>query len=318
MPPKVSVNICCRNGEKFIKDAIESVQKQTFKDLEIVVLNDGSTDNTEAVIKKFDDPRIRYFYQENMGLGPARNKAIELSRAGYIALLDCDDVWEPEKLELQVKILDDNPDVGLVHSDGYLVTEDNRIMNRFFQIRRPGRGNVAEDTIKNYQIACSSVLMRKEVLDKSGYFGDEFRIVEEYDLFLRMALVTKFDYIDKTLVKIKVHPGNISKDLEKYHKEVVMSLNSLSKKIDDDHLKICIYGELSKYHAELALVYLFKRLPVQARSDIRRAIEYGGYRPWVLAMYLSSYLPGGLSYPASLALRKGRSFFRKLRLLAYS
>lgn len=313
MSPKVSVNICCYNGEKFIKDAIESVRKQTFDDFEIIFINDGSTDSTKEVIKKIDDPRIRYFYQEHTGLGAARNKAIEFSRADYIAFLDCDDIWEPEKLELQVKVLDDDPEIGLVHSDGYTVTEDNRIIGRFFQTRHPVRGYMIEDLIKDYRIACSAAVIRKGLLNKIGYFRNDFKVSEEYDLFLRMSLVARFDYIDKVLIRYRLHPDNISRNTERLFGEGVISLDDLLNKVDSYHLKRCIKRQLSVFHGELAEFYLLNRVPDKAKKEIQLAIGSHEYGPWILLLHLFSYLPGRIRYPAVWFMKKVRSFFRRIK-----
>ncbi len=105
MPPKVSINLCCYNGEKYLEETLQSIFLQKYKNWELVVVNDGSTDSTERIIRRHEAAGlpIVYHYQKNAGLGSARNKALQLSSGSYIALIDQDDIWLPEKPEKQVR-----------------------------------------------------------------------------------------------------------------------------------------------------------------------------------------------------------------------
>ena len=122
--PRVSVNICCYNGGKYIAETISSVLAQTFTDFELVIVNDGSKDDTEGKILGFNDGRIKYVFQENRGLSATRNRALDLSKGEFIAILDQDDLWEPEKLELQLRVMDKNPGTGVVYSDALIIDEN--------------------------------------------------------------------------------------------------------------------------------------------------------------------------------------------------
>ena len=119
----VSVIIPVFNGEKYIKQALETVYSQSYKNFEVVCVNDGSTDNTEAIVKYFDK-KIIYYFQNNKGQSAARNTAIKLSHGDLIALLDADDIWFPEKLKLQVNYFLDHPEVSMVHSNISIGTND--------------------------------------------------------------------------------------------------------------------------------------------------------------------------------------------------
>ena len=122
--PKVSVIIPAYNASDYIAAAINSVLRQTFKDYEIIVVNDGSTDNTVDVLKPFMS-RIRYIYQDNKGEKGAKNTGIKLAEGEYIALLDSDDLWMEDKLERQVPILDESgPEVGIIHTDYWSLWKD--------------------------------------------------------------------------------------------------------------------------------------------------------------------------------------------------
>ncbi len=112
--PKVSVVIPAYNHEKYVGEAIQSVLDQTFQDLELIIINDGSTDNTETEILKFKDERIRYFSQENRGLSATLNRGIKLARGEFFNFLPSDDAFLREKLEIQLKVFERNPDLGVV------------------------------------------------------------------------------------------------------------------------------------------------------------------------------------------------------------
>src|ERR671930_69372 len=118
MPHKVSINLCCYNGEKYLEETLQSIFHQTYKDWELVVVDDGSIDTTERIIKSHmaAGKLIMYHYQENAGLGSARNKALQLSRGSYIALIDQDDIWLPEKLEKQVRAFELDRALGRVYA----------------------------------------------------------------------------------------------------------------------------------------------------------------------------------------------------------
>ena len=144
MPPKVSINLCCYNGEKYLEETLQSIFLQTYTDWELVVVNDGSTDSTERIIKshKAAGKPIVYHYQENAGLGSARNKALQLSSGSYIALIDQDDIWLSEKLEKQVRAFEVDRLLGLVYSDTYYIDQDGKELGTAFKRSPPPEGDL--------------------------------------------------------------------------------------------------------------------------------------------------------------------------------
>src|SRR2546421_314712 len=122
MPPKVSITLCCYNSERYLDETLQSITAQTYKDWELVVINDGSRDATEDIVRRYMDAGwpIVYQYQENRGLSASRNKSIELSSGEFIAMIDHDDLWSPEKLEKQVPLFED-PKVGVVYTQTVVI-----------------------------------------------------------------------------------------------------------------------------------------------------------------------------------------------------
>ena len=202
--PKVSVIIPTYNSAQYIAEAIESVLAQTYKDYEIIVVDDGSIDNTREVLKPFMD-KIIYVYKENGGQASARNLGIKMSKGEYIAFLDSDDIWLPQKLELQVELLDSRPEVGLVYSDNYRFTDDEGIIGLGSQRVQGLSGMVFNSLFLKNFIPTLTVMVRRKCLDDVGLFDESKHIVhsEDYDLWLRIAKKYEIAYIDKPLAKYR-------------------------------------------------------------------------------------------------------------------
>ena len=237
MNPSVSINLCCYNSEKYLRETLESIAAQTYTDWELVVINDGSTDSTESIVSEFRDRKypVIYHYQENKGLGVSRNEALRLSRGDYIAFIDHDDIWMPEKLELQLNALNKDPIIPLVYTDGYFINDQGMHIEKFFDKMKPFRGQVFKKLLLETPIALSSVVVNKSVFNDIGYFNPSFSISEEYDLFLRLTLKYDIDYIEKPLVKYRLHEGNTMKKFDILYNEVLQIFTYwLGEKIDSD------------------------------------------------------------------------------------
>src|SRR3990172_11738749 len=129
--PLVSVIIPTYNGSRFIRETIQSVIGQSYSKIEIIVIDDGSTDDTSLVVKSITDQRITYIQQKNAGVSTARNHGITVSKGDYIAFLDHDDVWLPCKLEKQLSLFEQNPKVAMVYADTFIIDENNSIINTY-------------------------------------------------------------------------------------------------------------------------------------------------------------------------------------------
>ena len=211
MPPVVSINLCCYNGEKYLEEALQSVFSQTYKDWELVVINDGSTDSTEDIIKRYISMGwpIVYHYQSNAGVGAARNKALELSSGSIIAFIDQDDVWMTNKLEKQIPLFDD-PTVGLVFSDAILFNEDGK-SERLYSKRPYYTGYCFSSLLSDYFLTIQTVVIRRSALDtQDEWFDPRFNMIEEADLFRRISYKWKSDMVIDPLSKYRVHSSNLT------------------------------------------------------------------------------------------------------------
>lgn len=213
MRPMVSINLCCFNSERYLEETLQSVFHQTYKNWELVIVNDGSTDTTEAIIKKHisEGWPIVYHFQANAGLSNARNKALELSCGRYIAFLDHDDVWLPEKLALQIPLLEARPDVAAAYSNASVIDgQGNIIAERYNNDFKSRDGNIFEELlIEGDFINWQTVVIRRSVLDDIGKF-ESYRITEDYDMLLRCALNRTFFSMDQVLAKYRRHDQNYS------------------------------------------------------------------------------------------------------------
>ena len=209
--PTVSVIMNCLNCEKYLREAIDSVFAQTYEDWEIIFWEDAaSKDDSEEIARSYGS-KLRYFRSDvSLPLYGSRNLAVQKARGKYIAILDCDDMWVPTKLEEQIPLLEQDEDVGLVYSDCYLFNE-SRKEKRSFEFKKPYRGNVFSELLFENFINLQTVLIRKEALDRLGTFFDERLIMSgDYDANLRISYSWKVDYIDKPLARYRVHRNSKS------------------------------------------------------------------------------------------------------------
>ena len=180
--PVISVIVPVFNGEKTISETIRSILNQTFQDLEILIINDGSTDNTLEILSEFEDERIKIFSYENGGLPVARNRGIEQSSGDFVTFLDADDLWEPEKLEEQLKSLRHNPKAGVSYSWTSFIDENSQFLYAWEPVYYSG--DVYPDLLlRNFISSGSNIMIKRSVIEKAGYFDPNLKSVEDWDYY---------------------------------------------------------------------------------------------------------------------------------------
>lgn len=195
--PRVSVIIPTRNRAYFLQQAIGSVLDQTFRDFEVVVVDDGSTDATPYVLQKWKD-RIRVVRQESSGVSRARNVGIRAARGRYLSFLDSDDLWLKDKLEVQVRFLDANPHYAVCYTDEAWVRRGKRVNPK--KSHRKYSGWIYDRCLPLCIISPSSALMRRGVLNAVGLFDENLPVCEDYDLWLRVASRFPIFFLDRKLI----------------------------------------------------------------------------------------------------------------------
>jgi glycosyltransferase involved in cell wall biosynthesis len=212
--PKVSIVIPAYNAMKYLPETVATVFHQTYEDYEVIIVNDGSTDDVALWVTELNHPKIRLISQENQGLSGARNTGISHAQGDYVALLDADDLWHPTKLEKQVKLLDRFPGAGLVYTWTALMSESGQLTGRFFGAKDEGK--VWKKLIEFNVVGCGSVpLIRRTCFDKVGLFDRNLRsFVEDWDLWLRMAPYFDFKVVSEPLVYYRQLPSSASRNWE--------------------------------------------------------------------------------------------------------
>ena len=208
--PKVSVIIPTYRRPEFLPRAIASVLCQTFEDFELLIIDDASQDTTGQVVKSISDERIRYCCNEiNKGGAGSRNRGIREAQSSYIAFLDDDDEWLPEKLELQVALLDQSPpEVGGIYS-GYekIMSTTGESLGKTLPTKR---GDLSYELLLSNPLAgTSALLLRKECFEVSGLFDEELPSYQDYDLWIRISKAFEFDFVNKILYRYHVHDKKI-------------------------------------------------------------------------------------------------------------
>ena len=206
--PLVSVVMSVFNAEKYIHQAVESILQQTYKNLEFIVINDGSTDGTRDILESFEDSRITLLNQDNVGITLSLNKGIALARGKYIARQDADDISKPDRLEKQVAFLEAHPKVGLLGSRFEFIDEDGGVKRQ--SLLPIDNDTLQERLIKINQFCHASVMVRKEALDKVGAYREFFRYAQDYDLWLRISEHCEIANLPETLVQYRELPEAIS------------------------------------------------------------------------------------------------------------
>ena len=174
--PKVTVLMSVYNGKRYLREAIDSILDQTFRDFEFLIINDGSTDSSSDIIRSYDDSRIRLIENEkNIGLTRSLNKGLKLARGEYIARMDADDRSMPERLEKEILFLDKNKNVGLVGTYFLMVNKSGKVLSTF----SPGTSGLSEKLLEGNMFGHGSTMFRADCIEKVGYYREEFRSAQD-------------------------------------------------------------------------------------------------------------------------------------------
>lgn len=260
--PRVSVIVPTYNREQFIAAAIESVLAQTFTDFEVIVVDDGSADNTREVVGSFNNPCVRYIYQDNQGVAAARNTGIKASDSEYIAFLDSDDILLKEALDRGIKVLDKYPEVAFSYGQFYHIDERGRVLGlpeakskRSYV--REGVQEIKELLIHGNYIRSNTVIARRSCLHKVGLFDPAFCPgSEDFDLWVRLAKKYAVAYISEPLAGVRIHPNQFGHirapdEVEKKNSLILTSIfNDTELAPFFSHLKpyayFCLYCRMAR------------------------------------------------------------------------
>jgi glycosyltransferase involved in cell wall biosynthesis len=208
--PKVSVIIPTYNRASLLGTAIESVLAQSFHDLEVVIVDDGSADATESLVSRYreTDVRVRYVAQQHRGISAAMNTGIRESRGQYIARVDSDDRWLPELLATEVAILESHPEIGLVYSKGQWTNSDLSPLQDVIGHAPHFPDDILRSMLWGDPTCNITVVVRRECFDRVGLFDESLTASEDWDMWLRTAVYYRFFFVDRILSLVRGHEGS--------------------------------------------------------------------------------------------------------------
>ena len=243
--PKVTVVITTYNSITYLPETLESVLRQTFTDFEVLLVDDGSTDSTVQWASELVDSRVKLITQENQGVCVARNTGIAHALGEYVAFLDSDDLWEPTKLEKQVRYFEDNPSLGLVHTWLALIDEQGNLTGRV--LTSNAEGDVWEQLVQKNTVACSSTMVRRCCFEALGGFDSNLRVAEDWDMWIRMAERYQFGLIQEPLVRYRQRINSKSKNYPKRIQDLHRIIEKAFQFAPSEllHLKSRSYGHIS-------------------------------------------------------------------------
>ncbi len=298
-PPVVSVVMPTLNDEKYIERAVCGILNQDSPDLELIIIDDRSTDGTLEYLNQLDDQRATVIIRENKsGITSALNRGIQESNGKYIARHDADDWSAPDRFEKQVEYLEANQEVALLGTGAYLVDEDGQKISR----RRVDTKPTLDDLIEHNEFVHGSVMMRKDALESVGGYDEWFPTTEDYDLWLRLADEYEVHNIDEPLYYFRQHDdslyGSNLEELKLYHllavRKVQSGLDTELKRRIGEHGIETFYEMLSTderrwYHDDLAKENLRYGNLKQGRQHVKQLLSIDRSQPLVFVLLALSY-----------------------------
>lgn len=288
---KVSVIMNCLNCSKYLREAIDSVYAQTFTDWEIIFWDNASTDNSAEIAKSYDE-KLRYFRGEKtVPLYAARNLALKQAKGKYIAFLDCDDIWLSRKLEWQVKIFEENENLGFVYSNFEILQADGKIISGYNRKNQPS-GRIFRNMLMHYRICIQTVMISRKAIDTlAGYFDDSLEIAGDTDLFLRLAYDWDVHYLEDVTAIYRLHNENISiTKASKLPAEIDYIIFKLSRLYDDF---LTSYGrEINSFRMRVFKGVIVSMLQSGRNSEARRLALHNLRNTGLFVfLYLASFIP---------------------------
>jgi glycosyltransferase involved in cell wall biosynthesis len=265
--PLVSIVMNCYNGEKYLREAIDSIVSQSYQNWELIFWDNKSTDSSQSIFDSYKDSRFKYFLSDNhTTLYKARNFALNCISGEYICFLDVDDIWMPDKIKSQITVLTQNKDIVLLHSAYYERNEKSGVVRKKV---KHSQGYVKfESYLHSYFINIQSVMLRN-IADVDIYFNDQLDILGDYELFMKLAYIYPTYYIKDPLVVSRFDGNNLSKKLyTKWPKEILIANISIKKlfRLSDKGMGKMLDMKLAK---RIYFMSIFDSNYIGARSAIK-------------------------------------------------
>jgi glycosyltransferase involved in cell wall biosynthesis len=222
----VSVVIATYNMGQYLPRAVQSVLRQSYPNIEVLIVDDGSTDDTPAVVRQWDgEPRVRAWRQPNGGQARARNQGVAGSRGQFVAFLDADDEWMPDKLERQMPLFTGRPGLGVVYSDFERMDADGRPLPKGGPVQMY-RGSVSGPLLIDNFVSFQTAVVRRECLERHGAFDESVRMGDDYELWLRLSAHCEFDFIAEPTVHYRIWPGQMSTNYRRRYESGIRTMQA--------------------------------------------------------------------------------------------
>ncbi|MUG99150.1 glycosyltransferase [Scytonema sp. UIC 10036] len=254
----ISVVIPAYNAERTIWETIDSVLKQSFQDFELIVINDGSKDRTLEIVRSIQDERVKIFSYDNGGLPVARNRGISHATGEYIAFLDADDLWTPDKLELQLAALQQHPEAGVAYSWTVCMIEEGEALSYRQLPPTTFTGNIYSELLQSNFIAHgSNVLVRREAVDSVGDFDPACTSCADWDYWLRLAARWQYVLVPQNQIFYRRTLGSMSSNVEVMEERGLFMIEKAYREAPSElqYLKSQTMSNFYRYCAELCLEY---------------------------------------------------------------
>ncbi len=280
--PKVSILVNCYNCQEYLEETIDSVYNQTYRNWEIIFINNCSTDKSKKIINNYDE-KIKYYQTPKfMTLGEARTYGLKFCNSKYLAFLDTDDVWCETLLEDSLKILENTSnDAVMTYSNIEFINEKSEFDKVLFKNKMPS-GKIFRNLLRSYFITIASVIVKRECVKTVGdNFNIEYEVLEDVELFTNISYLYEIKYIDKVLAKVRKHQKSLtSSKFKRFPIETEMYINDLRSRIDDFDLEY--KDELEYLNITLQYQYALadwiegnnKKAKARIRTIIRKRIKY--------------------------------------------
>ena len=200
---RISVLMSVYNGERYLREAVDSILAQTFEDFEFIIIDDGSTDSTRAILESYDDPRIVIMHHENIGLTKSLNRGLAMARGELIARMDADDVSKPERFEKQVEFMEAHPEVGVLGIVSNVIDEDGKMLYRW-KLPVTHRAIMGRMLSGNPMVH-SSLIFRAPLLKSLGGYNEEMELAQDYELLLRLTEVAELSNLPECLHRYRLN-----------------------------------------------------------------------------------------------------------------
>jgi glycosyltransferase involved in cell wall biosynthesis len=294
--PAVSIVIAAYNSAATLEETLASVAAQTFTDFELIVIDDGSSDATPALLQTHAAqwPWLSWVRQPNAGASAARQKGIALARSDLIAFLDADDLWHPSKLAKQVPLMLARPELVLSYTDMLDFFPDHDASRSLLQQKSPARGQVLPALFQANFIYTPTVIVRKAALERVGGFDLRLKVNEDFDLWLRLAELGEFDYLGEVLGRRRVLPGSLTRANQRlcYEQDLHIIDTWVAKRPDLFPLNSPqVRQRLALIHSRIGEHCLGQRDFLGARRAYRMALQLGTRSAPTLARSLAAHLP---------------------------